>query len=1012
MDYQAFMSHLQEYSDIDEIVSNKLNSSQIISLAQRISGFATSIQLTLLNIAVNYLESNEIYCEVGCYQGLSLIAALHNYPDVMAIAVDSFADLNPQKNNLGKLINNLEQFQLIDRVIICDQTFECFFAELATIEISDRIGIYFYDAVQDYRSVLLALLLVRPFLADRALIIVNGTNYIHAQQAIKDFLTVSSHAELLLNFDQLLHPTYSFLDGMILLGWNFNQNSQLQGETQPLQQSIEVFQELSLPFVSFRNQELEKLYIQAVSLHNSQHLVEAEKHYLNFLQWVHDSFQGWLFLGKLYLQQQRFEQALDTFLTALDLDRSQAQLHLNLGITLEALGDYERAIVAYEEALDLEPNLLEALMGQAKLFMILGETTKAINNFQQVIDLEPQNFAVYLELGDAWLAKVEIEAAIAAYQQALTLQPDSLIATNKLKEAFTLKDEASCLHRQAAAMAFKNGKYTEAIFHWHSLLAKEPGHPIVSNQLATCYMNSNQGNKAIEILKDSLELYPDNLENCLYLTFILQDLGETEEAIIVSKEFSRAFPDCLPLYIQYQLLVPPLYKQLGEKEKYRYRFSRGLNNILLHCRSVSSIKDNQQLMQRVQPNLSLAVIARNMFYFSYQGDSDRSLILKYGEIVQFLCQLEYQSIDKSFISERNLSEKIRIGYIAPGMAQLFLGWLRHHDREQFEIYCYVLSNDTAKTFTPFHEYTDHLFCSDTTDVKAVQAKILADKLHILVFPAIGMELHILQLASMQLAPIQCTSWCHPFSTGLTTIQYFISSQLMEPPNAQNHYTEELICLPNIGIAYSLPKVPSLNKSRSDFGICEQKFIYLSCQNLMKYSPEHDYVFVEIARRVPECQFVFISNKFDQITNQFRDRLHGCFTRHNLDANEYCLILSRLQEQDYLQVNLLADVFLDTFTWSGGITALKAIACNLPIVTCPGETMRSRHSYGILKMLGVAETIASTPATYIEIAVNLYLNPEFRKNIISRMQQQLNYLYDDTSCVIALENFYKNVVDSL
>jgi len=89
--------------------------------------------------------------------------------------------------------------------------------------------------------------------------------------------------------------------------------------------------------------------------------------------------------------------------------------------------------------------------------------------------------------------------------------------------------------------------------------------------------------------------------------------------------------------------------------------------------------------------------------------------------------------------------------------------------------------------------------------------------------------------------------------------------------------------------------------------------------------------------------------------------------------------------------------------------LEAIACNLPIVTCPGEFMRGRHSYGILKMLGVTETIAQSEAEYIDIAVRLGLDATWRNSIVQRMIERHSYLYEDKICVAALEAFYRRVV---
>jgi predicted O-linked N-acetylglucosamine transferase (SPINDLY family) len=111
------------------------------------------------------------------------------------------------------------------------------------------------------------------------------------------------------------------------------------------------------------------------------------------------------------------------------------------------------------------------------------------------------------------------------------------------------------------------------------------------------------------------------------------------------------------------------------------------------------------------------------------------------------------------------------------------------------------------------------------------------------------------------------------------------------------------------------------------------------------------------------------------------------------------------------INLLSDVYLDTFTWSGGNTTLEAIACNLPIVTCPGEFMRGRHSESFLKMLRVTDTIVQNEAEYIQVAIKLGLDPIWRSSIAEQMEQNQVLLFDDRVCVKGLESFYKKVVES-
>ena len=114
-------------------------------------------------------------------------------------------------------------------------------------------------------------------------------------------------------------------------------------------------------------------------------------------------------------------------------------------------------------------------------------------------------------------------------------------------------------------------------------------------------------------------------------------------------------------------------------------------------------------------------------------------------------------------------------------------------------------------------------------------------------------------------------------------------------------------------------------------------------------------------------------------------------------------------QDYLKFNELADIFLDSFGWSGGFSTKDAIACSLPIVTCPGKMMRARQSYGMLHMIGVTETIAKTEAEYIEIAVRLGWDDEWRQAVREKMTANKHRLFNDRECIKGLEGFFQEAI---
>jgi protein O-GlcNAc transferase len=254
------------------------------------------------------------------------------------------------------------------------------------------------------------------------------------------------------------------------------------------------------------------------------------------------------------------------------------------------------------------------------------------------------------------------------------------------------------------------------------------------------------------------------------------------------------------------------------------------------------------------------------------------------------------------------------------------------------------------------------------------------------------------------------SWGHPITCGSPTMDYYLTSDLMEPEDAQAHYTEKLIRLPNISIAYEKPDISYATMTRADFGFDEDAIIYLSCQSTFKYLPQYDYIFAEIALRVPNSKFVFITSSASKyVTDKFLARLHRVFAQVGLNSENYCVMAGRQGAVGYMSLNRVADIFLDSIAWSGGNTTLEAIGCDLPVVTYPSEYMRGRHTYAILKMMEVEETIASTEAEYIEIAARLGLDQEWRQTIVDKMINQQSVLYDDITPVKALEEFYRYTV---
>ncbi|MEW6496301.1 MAG: methyltransferase domain-containing protein [Cyanobacteriota bacterium] len=217
MDLQKFSQQLASFSRFEGSIeaSSEFESFQLVleHFGDRTTS-TTLLLMQLLNLAVGCLEPDEVYCEIGCYQGANAIAALLAHPDCMAYAVDDFSKYPDSEALLDQLVENLSAFELQEQVLVCNQSVEAFFSNLKEIDITDKIGVYFNQGSQDYRTQLMGLLLAKSFLADTALIVLAQTNLTSVQQAINDFITTHPGCQLLLNV-----PQANQLNGLSILSW-------------------------------------------------------------------------------------------------------------------------------------------------------------------------------------------------------------------------------------------------------------------------------------------------------------------------------------------------------------------------------------------------------------------------------------------------------------------------------------------------------------------------------------------------------------------------------------------------------------------------------------------------------------------------------------------------------------------------------------------------------------------------------------------------------------------------
>jgi predicted O-linked N-acetylglucosamine transferase (SPINDLY family) len=334
------------------------------------------------------------------------------------------------------------------------------------------------------------------------------------------------------------------------------------------------------------------------------------------------------------------------------------------------------------------------------------------------------------------------------------------------------------------------------------------------------------------------------------------------------------------------------------------------------------------------------------------------------------------------------------------------------DRERFRLFGYHTGRETD-TETRTAAGLCARFVQGPLPVAGWRRAILDDAPHVLIYPEVGMDPLAAQLAAQRLAPVQCASWGHPETSGFPTLDFFLTSDLMEPADAQDHYTERVARLPNLSIYYEPPDNRPVTVTRAELGLRPGATVYWCSQAIYKYLPQFDHVFPRIAREVGDCQFTFI--RFPgaaHVTELFRQRLDAAFAACGLKAADHCVILPRLDPERYAAAAACCDLALDSIGWSGCNSTLECLAHDLPVVTLPGEFMRGRHTAAILQVMGVTDTVAGSLEDYVAMAVRLGRDSEQRGELRRRIAANKHRAYRDRACIAALEGFLEQQARSL
>lgn len=709
-------------------------------------------------------------------------------------------------------------------------------------------------------------------------------------------------------------------------------------------------------------------------------LVEAETVYRAALKIMPDFVGAYLNLGHVLLRCKRSEEAIATYRKALLLDATNIEISFKLGNLLQDQGRLIEAQDVFRQIVFVEPNNFHAMNNLGLIQHQLARFSDARKSYEAALELNPQ-------FAEAWLNLSNMEKELGRFKD----------AENACLQAISINPEFAEAYCNLGNILIILGKFAEAETACRKALELDPASSVAFINLGNAFQERGCFNESISAYRAAINLNPaseiafGNYGNVLYT------LGRTSAAKTAYQMALNLKPEYHSCRIkQVMLSIPIVANNTKQAKMVTIRFSRELEKF----NSIMKLFD--------WGGIGEIVGAAHPFYLAYRTGNHKPLLSMFGDIVS-KARSSWAYSRGYIVGDFKLTgrDRIRLVIVSGQIRRhsvwdvLLHGILRHMDRSRFEVIIYHTGTVQDSETSLACNLADH-FVQGPADW---MSHMTSDKPDIIFYPEIGMDQETIKLATLRLAPLQVASWGHPVTTGLPTIDIFYSGEHLERTDADEDYREKLVRLPGTGACSVLMqfnvKSPEivLKKLPNDRRVIR----YLVCQQASKFDPVYDTLYPRIALHSGPCCFLIVRDaKFPWASKLVEKRIRNAFKNAGMQPERYLLFTDWLPGDEFWGLMDAMDLYLDTPAFSGFTTAWQALQRGLPVVTLEGRFMRQRLAAGLMRKIGILETIANNIDEYVNIALSLARQPNKRLKLRNKILETAPRANEDIEVVRVFE----------